>query len=83
MVWRMWLALFLVSLIVYGQQQGGQQGAQPQTETDQAVTRIPPARPFVLRPRIGVTTDKELTLQDALAMALANNKDIGDQPDPA
>jgi HAE1 family hydrophobic/amphiphilic exporter-1 len=30
----------------------------------------------VLPPRIGVTTDKELTLQDALAMALANNKDI-------
>ena len=30
----------------------------------------------MLRPRIGVTTDKELTLQDALEMALANNKDI-------
>jgi HAE1 family hydrophobic/amphiphilic exporter-1 len=29
-----------------------------------------------LPPRIGVSTDKELTLQDALAMALANNKDI-------
>ena len=30
----------------------------------------------MLPPRIGVITDKELTLQDALAMALANNKDI-------
>lgn len=51
--------------LVFGQQQ-----------PDQEVTRVPPARPFVLPPRIGVTTDKELTLQDALAMALANNKDI-------
>jgi len=42
----------------------------------EAVTRVPPSRPFVLPPRIGVVTDKELTLQDALAMALANNKDI-------
>jgi len=63
----------LTSLVVFGQQQGAQQ---PQSEADQAVTRVPPVRPFVLRPRIGVITDKELTLQDALAMALANNKDI-------
>jgi len=67
----------LTSLAVFGQQQGAQQqGAQAQAEADQAVTRVPPVRPFVLRPRIGVTTDKELTLQDALAMALENNKDI-------
>ena len=63
----------LTFLVVFGQQQGAQQ---PQAEADQAVTRVPPVRPFVLRPRIGVITDKELTLQDALAMALANNKDI-------
>lgn len=74
---RSWFAVFWVSFLVYGQQQGAPgQGAQPQTEADQAITRVPPVRPFVLRPRIGVTTDKELTLQDALAMALANNKDI-------
>lgn len=67
----------LTSLLAFGQQQGPlQQGVQPPAEADQAVTRVPPVRPFVLRPRIGVTTDKELTLQDALAMALANNKDI-------
>jgi len=64
---RFLLACFLVSLIASGQQQA---------EPDQAVTRVPPPRPFVLPPRIGVITDKELTLQDALAMALANNKDI-------
>ncbi|MCU1339524.1 MAG: hypothetical protein JWO19_5105 [Bryobacterales bacterium] len=63
----------LASSIVFGQQQGG---PQQQAEPDQAVTRVPPPRPFVLPPRIGVVTDKELTLQDALAMALANNKDI-------
>ena len=75
---RRWLFIgFLTSLVVYGQQQGAQQqGAQAQAEADQAITRVPPVRPFVLRPRIGVTTDKELTLQDALEMALANNKDI-------
>lgn len=63
----------LTTLIAFGQQQGARQ---PQADADQAVTRVPPVRPFVLRPRIGVITDKELTLQDALAMALANNKDI-------
>jgi HAE1 family hydrophobic/amphiphilic exporter-1 len=67
----------LASLVVFGQQQGPlQQGVQPAADADQAVTRVPPVRQFTLRPRIGVTTDKELTLQDALAMALANNKDI-------
>jgi len=67
---------FLASLVVCGQQPGGQRLAGQQPEPDQAVTRVPPVRPFVLPPRIGVITDKELTLQDALAMALANNKDI-------
>jgi len=77
MVGRLLFAGYLTALIVWGQQQGApQQGAQPQTEADQAITRVPPVRPFVLPPRIGVDTDKELTLQDALAMALANNKDI-------
>jgi outer membrane protein TolC len=67
----------LASLSVFAQQQGPlQQGVQPPADADQATTRVPPIRQFVLRPRIGVTTDKELTLQDALAMALANNKDI-------
>jgi HAE1 family hydrophobic/amphiphilic exporter-1 len=67
MVRRLLFIGCLASLVACAQQQGG---------PDQAVTRVPPARPFVLPPRIGVTTDKELTLQDALAMALANNKDI-------
>ena len=33
-------------------------------------------RPFRLPPRIGVFGEAQLTLQQALAMALANNKDI-------
>jgi len=32
--------------------------AQQQAAQDQAATRIPPPRPFVLAPRIGVTGDK-------------------------
>ena len=39
-------------------------------------TKVPPVRPFVLPPRIGVFMDARLTLEQALAMALANNKDI-------
>jgi len=64
---RLLFAWILAGSIVCGQQQAA---------PEQAVTRVPPIRPFVLPPRIGVFTEKELTLQDALAMALANNKDI-------
>jgi HAE1 family hydrophobic/amphiphilic exporter-1 len=67
MVWRLSLVWLAGSFLVLGQQQA---------EPDQAITRVPPRRPFVIPPRIGVLTEKELTLQDALAMALANNKDI-------
>jgi outer membrane protein TolC len=39
-------------------------------------TLVPPVRPFRLPPRTGVETQMELSLDQALAMALANNKDI-------
>jgi outer membrane protein TolC len=39
-------------------------------------TLVPPVRPFHLPPRIGVETQREVTLDQVLAMALANNKDI-------
>lgn len=39
-------------------------------------TLVPPVRPFQLRPRIGVLAETRLSLQQALALALANNKDI-------
>jgi outer membrane protein TolC len=39
-------------------------------------TLVPPVRPFQLRPRIGVLAETHLSLQQALALALTNNKDI-------
>ncbi len=64
---RLFLTGVLIPLVLFAQQE---------TPSDQAATRVPPSRPFALPPRIGVITDKELTLQEALEMALANNKDI-------
>ena len=43
---------------------------------EDATTLVPPVRPFRLPARIGVFGEAQLTLQQALAMALANNKDI-------
>jgi len=39
-------------------------------------TLVPPVRPFRLPPRIGVFAEAQISLQQALSMALANNKDI-------
>jgi outer membrane protein TolC len=39
-------------------------------------TLVPPVRPFRLPARTGVEAPMEITLEQALAMALANNKDI-------
>ena len=50
-----------------------QNAAAPAQDTP---TLVPPVRPFRLPARIGVFGDAQLTLQQALAMALANNKDI-------
>jgi HAE1 family hydrophobic/amphiphilic exporter-1 len=46
------------------------------TPTQDTPTQVPPVRPFRLPARIGVFGDAQLTLQQVLAMALANNKDI-------
>ena len=37
---------------------------------------LPPVRPFVLPPRVGIFTQAPLKLEQALAMAVSNNKDI-------
>ncbi len=50
-----------------------QNAAAPAQDTP---TQVPPVRPFRLPARIGVFGDAQITLQQALAMALANNKDI-------
>ncbi|HWZ29997.1 MAG TPA: TolC family protein [Bryobacteraceae bacterium] len=39
-------------------------------------TLVPPVRPFRIGPRIGVFTEARITLDQALQMALSNNKDI-------
>ena len=42
----------------------------------EATTLVPPVRPFRLPARIGVFGEAQITLQQALANALANNNDI-------
>jgi HAE1 family hydrophobic/amphiphilic exporter-1 len=39
-------------------------------------TLVPPVRPFLLPPRAGIETQLEISLDQTLALALANNKDI-------
>ena len=39
-------------------------------------TLVPPVRPFRLPPRTGIETQMDISLDQTLAMALANNKDI-------
>src|SRR5579883_148122 len=39
-------------------------------------TLVPPVRPFQLAPRVGVIAEQPLSLQQALTLALANNKDV-------
>ena len=48
----------------------------PCAPAQDATTLVPPVRPFRLPARIGVFGEAQITLQQALAMALANNKDI-------
>ena len=53
------------------------QGLPPETLSSRPnSTLVPPVRPFHLPPRTGIETQREIALDQALAMALANNKDI-------
>src|ERR1019366_10072718 len=52
------------------------QNAIPDKPAQDTPTLVPPVRPFLLPARIGVFGEAQITLQQALAMALANNKDI-------
>src|SRR5579872_6761211 len=60
---------------VSGQTPQAQPAPQTQPAPD-ATTLLPPVRTFRLPSRIGVFGEARITLQQALAMALANNKDI-------
>ena len=52
-------------------------GQSAQATASQATTTlVPPVRPFRLPPRIGVFGEAQISLQQALSMALANNNDI-------
>lgn len=50
--------------------------AQPRPAEAQSSTLVPPVRPFHIPSRTGIEGQMELSLQQALSMALANNKDI-------
>jgi len=45
-------------------------------QAQESTTPVPPVRPFRLPARVGVFTEAQLTLQQAIAMALAGNNDI-------
>jgi len=44
--------------------------------SQQEQTSVPPVRPFILPPRIGILNQAPLTLEQALTLALTNNRDI-------
>ncbi len=75
-IWCMAVAVMLSALpsaYSQAQQQPGLSLRSPETSQR---TLVPPVRPFQSRPRIGVLVETQLSLSQALAMALANNKDI-------
>jgi HAE1 family hydrophobic/amphiphilic exporter-1 len=59
------IAALCLATLALAQQQPAEPGA-----------RVPPPRPFQLPPRIGIFTQMPLSLDDTLAMALANNRDV-------
>src|SRR5215472_18275241 len=44
--------------------------------SQQEQTEVPPVRPFVLPPRVGILNQAPISLEQALSLALANNRDI-------
>ena len=50
--------------------------AQQTPDVDAGRTEVPPAREFRLPPRVGIFRDMPLSLEQALAMALANNRNV-------
>jgi HAE1 family hydrophobic/amphiphilic exporter-1 len=61
--------------IVLAQQPPGNLSSRRPSEAA-TTTLVPPVRPFRLPPRTGIETQMDVTLDQVLAMALANNKDI-------
>jgi outer membrane protein TolC len=76
-------ALALVAILAPGAPAPGFNTQQPnaqqpnaQANLQEATTLVPPVRPFRLPARVGVFAEVRLTLQQALANALANNNNI-------
>jgi outer membrane protein TolC len=75
---RAYLSLVCTFSIALAQQPPAPlQGLPPQTMSSRPTsTLVPPVRPFRLPTRTGIETQMEISLDQTLAMALANNKDI-------
>lgn len=75
---RTFIFLVCASSIALGQQAPApSQPLPPETMSSRPTsTLVPPVRPFYLPPRTGIETQMEISLDQILAMALANNKDI-------
>ncbi len=67
-----WFALLALASAAWAQQPPA-----PETmSTRPNSTLVPPVRPFLLPPRTGIETEMRISLDQALTLALANNKDI-------
>jgi outer membrane protein TolC len=63
--WNSCLVLLCCATLLHAQQ-----------AVEERPTLVPPVRPFRLPARVGIFAETQLSLQQALAMALASNKDI-------
>jgi outer membrane protein TolC len=75
---RIYVFLACTASLAVSQQASAQQTppSEQVLSSPRPTTLVPPVRPFRLPPRIGVETQMEVTLDQVLTMALANNKDI-------
>ena len=77
-----WFSNRLIAVVlagILGAPSGWGQQAAPAAaigDGDALATLVPPVRPFRLIPRVGVLAQAEITLQQAIEMALKSNKDI-------
>jgi outer membrane protein TolC len=70
------MRLILITLFAISAAWSQQPPAQETMSSRPSSTLVPPVRPFNLPPRTGIETQMDISLDQALALALANNKDI-------
>ena len=73
---RRLLGVFLAAVSATLAQQSQPPVAQETMSSRPSSTLVPPVRPFNLPPRTGIEARVEISLDQTLALALANNKDI-------